>query len=430
MNPTNMNRGIQDYEIIKKLGSGAFGKVYKVKKKSNGEIIALKVIEIPETKPNLAEQTDKELEFLKTLSEDGCNPYVICYKGGFYDKQNNKYFVEMELINGSEMGKFAEELRKNQDNEVLYYYLLLIADKIAEGLQYSHEKGIIHNDIKLSNIMVDDTNIPRIIDYGLACTTGRGMEGYCVSNSGSPSYIPPEFFNKGSKRYPASDLWALGISLYEAATGKYPYNIRPNIPVKELFSIIKNQKPAKLNTSNQQLNNLVNGLLVIEINKRLTSQQVMNMLQDIPEPGKLGLSGGLGLSNDGLGSSNGLGLSDNQPISDLGLSDGLGLSDNHDLGLSGLRSSNNQSNGLRLSNNQSMSMENNLNYKSIAPPSPPSGPAPVPPTEESYPNQPYRQPEGPEPPQPIQPPRPTRLEGSRFNREQLMALILSGSGLV
>lgn len=277
-----MNR----YEIINLLGEGGFGKVYKANKKSTGETIALKVIDIPDNRPELIKQTDREIEFLKTLSKGGCNPYVICYKGGFYDKINKKYFVEMELINGSEFGEFADTLRKTQSNEVLYYYLLLIADKVSEGLKYSHDKGIIHNDIKLENIMIDNDNIPRIIDYGLACTTinERINKEYCVSSSGSPTYVPPEFLKTKGKRYPGSDLWALGISLYEAATGKYPYDISPNISLPQLFNIIKTQKPKKLNTSNKQLNDVVNGLLNINITERLTSEQIIDMLKYIPKP--------------------------------------------------------------------------------------------------------------------------------------------------
>lgn len=291
----NMNNQpeIAGYKNLELLGSGAFGKVYKAVRDSDGQIIALKVINIPDDKPYLVQQTDQEVEFLKTLSGNGsgCNPYVICYYGSHYDPSTKQYFIEMELIEGGDMGKYITHLRNTQSPEVLYYYLLLIAQKIAEGLKYSHNKGITHNDIKLENIMIDTNGVPRLIDYGLACTTGRFSEGnFCVSTSGSPAYVAPEYFYEDNKRYPVSDLWALGISLYEGATGSYPYTLaEQDIPT--LFEAIKTQEPARLNTSNQQLNDLVNGLLVRDHTKRLTSEQVLTMLDDIPIPGEEVING-------------------------------------------------------------------------------------------------------------------------------------------
>ncbi len=284
---------IQDYEIIKKLGSGVYGTVYEAIRNSDKKLIALKVIDIPDNDPKLIEETKKEIEYLKRLSKPECNPFVICYYASYHDPQRNKILIEMELIEGNTMKIYLNNLWRDKPKEMVYYYLLLIANDIAKGLKYTHDKGIIHNDIKLDNIMIDNKNVPRIIDYGLSCFSTKGfiIKQYCNSTGGTPKYIAPEIL-KNNERYPASDMWALGIALYIGATNGYPYNLPKPTSIKVLFNIIKTGEPNKLNTSNQQLNDLVNGLLVKNYKKRLTSDQVLAMLQNIPKPGSVQITNG------------------------------------------------------------------------------------------------------------------------------------------
>lgn len=248
---------LADYEIIEQLGSGVFGKVYKAKRKSDNKIIALKVIDIPTSKPDLVEDTKEEIETLKKLADPECNPFVICYYDSYYDSEKEQFLIEMELIEGTDMEKYVDNLWKNKSKEMVYYYILLIAKDLLQGLKYTHGKNIIHNDIKPENIMMDTKNVPRIIDYGLSCNAIE-LEGfkYCISNGGSPMYVAPEFFSL-DLRLPASDLWALGISLYIAVQDEYPIEVDENASLNTLFNIIRDEEPKKLTTSNSQLNNLV-----------------------------------------------------------------------------------------------------------------------------------------------------------------------------
>ncbi len=277
-------RTINDYEIVRQLGSGAFGTVYEAIR-SDRKHIALKVIDIPPDKPELINQTKIELQNLQTLANPQCNPYVICYYAGYYNPQTRQFFVEMELIEGEELGKYINRLKQTQSPAVVYYHLLLAAKGIAEGLRYSHRKGIVHNDIKPPNIMVDKNNVPRIVDYGLACSSASKQGRYCIGTGGSPSYIPPEFIIHHGIRYPASDMWALGILLYDLATGGLPFNMTGATNPQQIFSIIRDRQPARLNTPNQQLNNVVNKLLTKDPFRRLTSGQMINMLRVIPPVG-------------------------------------------------------------------------------------------------------------------------------------------------
>ncbi len=266
-----MSKNINDYDIIKKLGSGAFGTVYKVKRK-DGKIIALKVMNVSKTVINII---NKEVLFLKELSINDCHPFIVCYYNSFYSKDNKRIFIEMEYIDGIEMFDFVVNSANTKSN-ILYRLLVLIAKDIAEGLKYIHSKGIIHNDIKLENIIIENvSNIPKIIDFGLACNM-KSDRDYCKSRSGSPNYIPPEALIIPHKRYTASDMWALGIVLYVGAMGFYPYT---DLDKNLLFKKIKTNKPPKLLTTNITLNTIVNNLLIKDHTKRLTAEGVLDIIK-------------------------------------------------------------------------------------------------------------------------------------------------------
>jgi serine/threonine protein kinase len=285
------SKSLNDYVLEKELGKGQFGVVYKAQRKSDNKTIALKIVDIPNDKPYLVEKTREEVEILKKLADPTCNPFVICYYGSYYNPNDNRFFIEMELVEGDNMKKYVSNLWDNNLRGKVFYYILLIASDILKGLKYSHSKGIIHNDIKLENIMIDKNNVPRIIDYGLSCTiVERGQWGeYCNSTGGTPDYIPPEYISDNI-RLPASDLWALGITLYQAATKfEYPYNISSDEPsINLLFDYISTDPPDKLNTPNKQLNNLVNGLLVKNPSTRLTVDQALSMLEEVQKPPEFG----------------------------------------------------------------------------------------------------------------------------------------------
>ncbi len=277
MEPT---KTIADYELIKKIGKGAFVVVYKAKRKPDGKIIALKIIDISPEQEKLIQESREEVEYLKKLSFPECHPFIVCYYDSYWDPVKRQFLIEMEYIDGKEMFDF---ILKPRSNELLYYYLLLIAKDMAKALEYVHSKGIIHNDIKLENIIIENkTFIPKLIDFGLACNTKvtKPWGQSCVNYKGSPHYLAPELFEI-DRKLPASDLWALGIALYTAATHKYPYEGDSH---EEIFDNIVNTPSPKLATSNKLLNNVVNKLLVKDPTKRLTAKQLEVMLEKIPKP--------------------------------------------------------------------------------------------------------------------------------------------------
>ncbi len=303
-----MERGsLSNYKLIKQLGKGYFGQVYKANRLKDNKIIALKIINITPDTSELISKTQEEVNILKKLSLPDCNPFVICYYNSYIDPDYpystgtdkdksviSAVLIEMELVEGKDMATYVEDLWKDKTPvDIIYYKLLLIASDVLKGLKYTHDKGIIHNDIKVENIMIDNKNVPRIIDYGLSCNViqDRFYGKYCVSDGGTVLYVAPENLNY-KIRLPASDLWALGISLYMSATSfLFPfYDVKPdNLDTEQILMAISDDMfhPTKLKTSNQQLNKLVNGLLIKEPGERLTVDRALEILAKIQKPNEV-----------------------------------------------------------------------------------------------------------------------------------------------
>ena len=267
---------LDDYELGSLLGQGNFGKVYKATRKSDGKTIALKVLNVDAMNEKMIKDIKDEVSALKKLSFPECHPFIVCYYDDYLDKAHNKYLIEMEYIEGQSMKDFVNSKKGNK--EQLYYYLLLIARDISEALNYTHDKEILHNDIKLENIMIQDkTFIPKLIDFGLMCnfTPDEYIDDnrFCIKSVGTPLYLAPEYFGPVYyAKIAASDMWALGVALYKGATGNFPLYAKN---MKDLQKLIVGGTIPQLKTSNELLNDVVNTLLRRDPDDRLTAGQVI-----------------------------------------------------------------------------------------------------------------------------------------------------------
>lgn len=272
-----MNKTISDYVIIKKIGAGGQGTVFKVRRKSDRAVIALKILPLRSMNPRVTEDANREIEILKQLSDPTCNPSIVCYYNSYYDPKRNEYLIEMEYIDGVDMLDNLNNMRNTMFREVFYYDLLRIARDISKSLEYIHNRNVLHNDLKLENVMLNNKGEVKLIDFGMGCfTTIDEIKGkYCRANRGTPYYLAPEYLDNGL-RLPASDMWALGIMLYIAVTGDYPYPEVRNLG--DIITYLKSKPAPQIQTDNQLLNRIVNGLLVKDPSERLTANQVYNMI--------------------------------------------------------------------------------------------------------------------------------------------------------
>ena len=156
------------YDNLGKLGQGAFGTVFKVRDKQTGKIMALKVIKIENDK--ILKQTQIEVNNLIKISQP-CHPYLACYYGSYYDPIRREMLIEMEYIDGPELGKWAKIFKERVTNSQYLGYLLAILVKLLSGLRYVHSTGLIHRDIKPANIImakVGEEYVPKLVDFGIA----------------------------------------------------------------------------------------------------------------------------------------------------------------------------------------------------------------------------------------------------------------------
>ena len=140
-----------------------------------------------------------------------------------------------------------------------------------EGLKYIHSKNIVHRDIKLDNILIDLSNTIKICDFGVSreILPGDIMHEHC----GTPAYIAPEIFKNNGYEGFGCDVWSAGVSLYYMLGGIQPFK---GNNINELKKCIISGKYDKLENVSDEVNDLIDGMLQVDVKKRFTVNQVLN----------------------------------------------------------------------------------------------------------------------------------------------------------
>jgi tetratricopeptide (TPR) repeat protein len=201
------------YQILDVLGEGGMGVVYKARDLELDKVIALKTIRTErETDPETVQRFKRELLLAREITHKN-----VVRIHDFNEADGIKYFT-MEYIEGESL---KERIRRQ--GRLTTGEALPIIRQILSALQEAHERGVIHRDLKPQNIMLDRNGVPHIMDFGIARsemeTTGLTATGMMI---GTPDYMPPEQV-KGEKADQQSDLFSLGVILYEALTGDLPF---------------------------------------------------------------------------------------------------------------------------------------------------------------------------------------------------------------
>jgi serine/threonine protein kinase len=266
----NMTTNLGRYEIASELGRGAMGVVYKAKDPLIDRMVAIKTINLQ----NLPTDKKKEYEarFYQEAKAAGrlSHPNIIT----IYDLGENDgiAYIAMELLEGNELQHLLDGGKHLSVDEALN-----IAIQVASGLAYAHEHGIVHRDIKPSNIMVLQGKRAKIADFGIARMESSLLNTQTGTVIGSPLYMSPEqILNKRIDL--RSDIFSLGILLYQMLTGQLPFNGDNAHAV--MFQIVQEEppKPSSLNPD-------VPGTLDAIVAKCL-AKQPQDRYQDANELGK------------------------------------------------------------------------------------------------------------------------------------------------
>lgn len=249
----------KDYEIICKIGQGSFGTVYKVKRRLDKQILVMKMIKIPTLSKKHQQESLHEVTILSSLN----NPYIVKYYESFVE--NNTLHIIMEYC---EKGDLSQVLKRQPLNEAKVWKFFI---QLCIGLEYLHNRQILHRDIKALNIFLTADDSVRIGDMGVAKIMNNSA-AFAQTQVGSPYYLSPELCEE--KPYNnKSDVWALGCVLYEMCTGKHPFTA-PNQAALILRIVKGTYTPLGFEFSSS-LREIIDLCLEKELKKRPTIQSLL-----------------------------------------------------------------------------------------------------------------------------------------------------------
>jgi len=240
------------YTLLRQLGRGAMGFVYEAVHKDSGVRVALKILDlVPSLDPKRAAQ--EGLRFAREARACAAVPrhpnIVSITHAGSAD---GKYFLELEFVDGVPMNEW-----RRRASPPLRRQVEVLRD-VALALDHIHRNGLIHRDLKPENVLVDGEGRPHVTDFGIAkilgdessISTGSGLL------VGTPAYVSPEQAVKPRSADHRTDLYSLGVMLYEALTGLLPFTGRSTVSL--LMSVMNDPVAPPSATPQGKANPLVN----------------------------------------------------------------------------------------------------------------------------------------------------------------------------
>ena len=226
----------KDFKIIKKLGAGASGSVLLAKYLADGSDIAIKAINIYDENKRKQFKND-----VHVLYDHKC-PFLVKMHGIYYEEAKVKMLLEYMNLGSLEglTKKFQE--RKTQAPCVPEIILAKMTHQMLQGLLYLHRvKHQIHRDIKPANILVNTDGIIKLTDFGITKTL-ECTSDFSVSYVGTKNYMSPERIEGKPYSY-ASDIWSLGLVIFELASGKFPFMNDKNDMLMLLNALLYEKEP-------------------------------------------------------------------------------------------------------------------------------------------------------------------------------------------
>lgn len=237
---------IGHYRILRLLGEGGMGAVYEAEQENPHRTVALKVIRAGYTTGEILRRFENETQALGRLQHPGI---AQIYEAGTANTPFGKqpYFA-MELVHGQTLLAYCNEHHLNPRQR------LELMAKICDAVQHAHQRGLIHRDLKPANILVDESGQPKILDFGVARLTDSDAQATRQTDIGviigTLAYMSPEQVLADPLALDTrSDVYALGVILYELLAGRLPYTLSRQI--HEAVQTIREEEPTRLSSANR-----------------------------------------------------------------------------------------------------------------------------------------------------------------------------------
>ncbi|MFZ2541925.1 MAG: serine/threonine-protein kinase [Gallionella sp.] len=245
------------YEVLGELGQGAMGVVYKARDPLIDRVVAIKTINLGLA---LEEKEEYESRFYQEAKAAGRlnHPNIVT----IYDvgKNGDVAYIAMEFLEGRELRGIM-----NDDGLLSVGQVLDIVAQVAQGLAYAHEHDIVHRDVKPSNVMVVRDGHVKITDFGIARMSSSAVRTQTGMVLGSPKYMSPEQVT-GKLIDQRSDIFSLGVVLYEMLTGQAPFN---GDNVNAIMYQTLNAIPASPNSLNPEVPEMIDFIVAKALAKKL-----------------------------------------------------------------------------------------------------------------------------------------------------------------
>ncbi|KAI8989979.1 Pkinase-domain-containing protein [Pilobolus umbonatus] len=249
----------QLYRRIKKVGKGAYGSVYKGVDTRTNKVVAIKILNL-DTEEDDVDDIQKEITILSQLTHarsQNITPYYGCF---LYD---TKLWIIMEYAAG---GSIRTIMKAGNIEE---RYIAIITREVLLALSYLHKNQIIHRDIKAANILLTGEGNVQLCDFGVAAANSLRRSTFV----GTPYWMAPEVIREGASYDYKADIWSLGITVYEMATGNPPL---ANVDPMRAISIIPKSTPPKLpDTYSATIKEFVDSCLCEQSSERLNADELI-----------------------------------------------------------------------------------------------------------------------------------------------------------
>lgn len=258
------------YEIIEKIGNGGMATVYKSKDRVLNRYVAVKI---------LRDEFTTDEEFIKRFRIEAQSAASLTHPNivSIFDVGNegSLYYIVMELIKG----KTLKEIITEENGPLPWKWSLNVVTQIASALETAHKNNIVHRDIKPHNIIITEDGIAKVTDFGIAKAVSNSTITAFGTTIGSVHYFSPEHA-RGGYTDAKSDLYSLGVVMYEMLTGRVPFDA--DTPVSVALKHMQ-EDPIEPKELNDNIPQVVNDIIMKAMQKdvNLRYQSATEMLKDL-----------------------------------------------------------------------------------------------------------------------------------------------------